>query len=186
MSSKHLVYRLQSQTGHQSLKQSEEPIPKIDKHEILVKVHAVSLNYRDIVVANGGYPFPVKEKVVPCSDAAGEVVEVGSAVAGFKVGDRVISNFDPSNLYGPQRDWDNGLGGPVDGVLRQYVPFTASAAAKIPESSGLSYPEMAALVCTGVTAWNAMYGAVPLKPGQTILFQGMTCLDLFVSANVCP
>ena len=173
MSSNHLVYRLQSQTGHQQLKQLEEPKPSIDKHEILVKIHAISLNYRDIVVANGRYPFPVKEKVVPCSDAAGEVVEVGSLVDGLKVGDRVICNFDPTNLYGPQLDWNHGHGGPIDGVLRQYVAFPASAVASIPESSGLTYPQMASLVCTGVTAWNAMYGAVPLKPGQTILFQGM-------------
>jgi NADPH:quinone reductase-like Zn-dependent oxidoreductase len=176
MSSNHLVYRLQSPTGHEQLKLLQEPKPRIDKHEVLVKIHAVSLNYRDIVVANGGYPFPVKEKVVPCSDAAGEVVEVGSALEGFTVGDRVIASFDPTNLYGPQVDWNHGHGGPIDGVLRQYVAFAGSAVAKIPDSAGLTYPQMASLVCTGVTAWNALFGAVPLKPGQTILFQGMLLL----------
>jgi len=178
MSSHHLVYRLQSRTGSQQLKQSEEPKQTIDKHEIIVKIRAVSLNYRDIVVANRAYPFPVKDKVVPCSDAAGEVIEVGSAVEGFRIGDCVIGNFDPTNLYGPQVDWNHGHGGPIDGVLRQYVSFPASAVARIPESSRLSYPQMAALVCTGVTVWNALYGAIPLKPGQTILFQGMQFLPV--------
>lgn len=177
MSNHHLVYRLQSRTGHQQLKQLEEPKPAFDKHEILVKIRAVSLNYRDIVVANGGYPFPVKDRVVPCSDAAGEVIEIGSAVEGFRIGDRVIGNFDPTNLYGPQLDWNHGHGGPIDGVLRQYVSFPASAVVRIPESSGLTYPQMASLVCTGVTAWNALYGAIPLKPGQTVLFQGTQLLQ---------
>lgn len=172
MSSNQRVYRLQSQKGHEQLKQVQEPKPVIDKHEVLVKIHAVSLNYRDIVVANGQYPFPVKDKVVPCSDSAGEIVEIGSKVEGFKVGDRVVASFDPTNLFGPQRDWDHGHGGPIDGVLSEYVAFAGNAVVKIPESSNLTYPEMASLVCTGVTAWNALYGAVPLVPGQTVLFQG--------------
>ncbi|EHK95984.1 NAD(P)-binding Rossmann-fold containing protein [Glarea lozoyensis ATCC 20868] len=170
--SKQIVFRLQSRTGYQSIKQVEEAIPTIDKHEVLVKIRAVSLNYRDVVVANGGYPFPVKDQVVPCSDSAGEVIEIGSSVEGFAKGDRVIAVFDPTNLFGPQKDWHHGHGGPVDGVLREYVAFPSSALIKISGASGLNFSQMAALVCTGVTAWNVLYGNQPLKPGHTVLFQG--------------
>ncbi|KAE9375115.1 putative zinc-type alcohol dehydrogenase-like protein [Stipitochalara longipes BDJ] len=170
--STHLVFRLEEEGSHRNLKQFEEPKPVIDRHEVLVKVRGISLNYRDIVIANGGYPFPNKEKVIPCSDAAGEVVEIGSSVEGLKVGDHVVANFDVSNLYGPQSDWQHGHGGPIDGMLRQYVSLPGNAVVKIPKHAKLSFTEMASLVCTGTTAWNALYGNIPLKPGQTVLFQG--------------
>ncbi|KAF2019569.1 putative zinc-type alcohol dehydrogenase-like protein [Aaosphaeria arxii CBS 175.79] len=170
--SSQVVFRLQSRTGHQAIKQFDESIPTIDKHEVLVKIRAVSLNFRDIGVANGGYPFPVKDGVVPCSDSAGEVIDVGSSVEGFAKGDNVIAVFDPTNLYGPQKDWKHGHGGPVDGFLREYAAVPASALVKIPDGSGLSFSQMAALVCTGVTAWNVLYGNMPIKPGHTVLFQG--------------
>jgi len=99
-----------------------------------MKIRGISLNYRDIVVANGGYPFPGKEQVVPCSDGAGQIVEVGSSVEGFEVGDQVIACFDPTNLCGPQKDWSHGHGGPVDGVLREYVAFPETAIVKIPRT----------------------------------------------------
>ena len=179
--SSQVVFRLQSRTGHQSIKQVEESIPSIDKHEVLVKIRAVSLNFRDVVIANGGYPFPVKDKVVPCSDCAGEIIEIGSSVEDFANGDNVMAVFDPTNLFGPQKDWNHGHGGPVDGVLREYVAFPGSALIKIPKESSLSFSQMAALVCTGVTAWNVLYGHQPLKPGHTVLFQG-TCS--FAQANL--
>jgi NADPH:quinone reductase-like Zn-dependent oxidoreductase len=110
--------------------------------------------------------------VVPCSDAAGDVVEVGEGVVGFAPGDRVVAAFGPAILYGPSKNWNSGLGGPVDGVMREYIALPAQSVVKIPESSTLSYAQWASVVCTGVTAWNALYGNVPLKPGQTVLFQG--------------
>ena len=96
-----------------NLKAFKEEIPTPAKHEVLIKVHSVSLNYRDIGVATSGYPFPVKDNVIPCSDAAGVVVAVGEGVKNLSKGDRVISTFDPTNLYGQQMDWQNGHGGPV-------------------------------------------------------------------------
>jgi hypothetical protein len=170
--SSHVVFRLQGRSSHHNLKRLEEPMPTIDKHEVLVKIRGISLNYRDIGVANGSYPFPVKEQVIPCSDGAGEVVKVGSSIEGLSIGDHVISVFDGSNLYGPQADWHHGHGGPVDGMLRQYVALSGTSVVKIPKHSKLSFPQMASLVCTGVTVWNSLYGNLPLKPGQTVLFQG--------------
>ncbi|EMC96309.1 hypothetical protein BAUCODRAFT_69777 [Baudoinia panamericana UAMH 10762] len=171
--SEQTVYRLPSKgAGYQKLEQKTEPVPKIQAHEVLLKVHATTLNYRDIVIANGGYPFPVKDDVVPLSDGAGTIEQVGDAVKWLAKGDRVIANFDLSNLYGPQQDWLNGLGGPIDGMLRQYIAVPARSLVKIPETTTLNWAQLAGLVCTGTTAWNALYGNNPLKPGQTVLFQG--------------
>lgn len=171
--STHTVFRLQSQGSHHNIKQHAEPIPTVEPHEILLKIRGISLNYRDLAVANGTYPFPVKDQVIPCSDAAGEIVKIGSHVEGLKVGDRVIANFDVTNLFGPQKDWNHGHGAPIDGFLREFAALPASAVTKIPEGAKLSFTQMSGLVCTGVTAWNALYGNIPLKPGQTVLFQGM-------------
>ncbi|PYH97536.1 NAD(P)-binding protein [Aspergillus ellipticus CBS 707.79] len=155
-----------------NLKAFKESIPVPSKHEVLIKVHSVSLNYRDIGVATSGYPFPVKDNVVPCSDAAGIVAEVGEGVKNLAKGDHVITTFDPTNLYGQQTDWLNGHGGPVDGVLREYLTIPATAAVPVPKDSRQSFSEWSTLVCTGVTAWNALYGLMPLKPGQIVLCQG--------------
>lgn len=162
----------QKGAGYQSLLQHSETIPEVGPHEILLKVHGISLNYRDLVIANGGYPFPVKEDVIPGSDAAGVIAAVGPGVTDLEEGDYAIGNFDISNMYGPQQDWEHGQGGPIDGVLREYVVLPASAAVKIPRTTRLQWTELASLVCTGTTAWNALYGNLPLKPGQTVLLQG--------------
>jgi len=166
------VIRLTSQGSWENLAQFKEPIPTAGKHEVLIAVKSVALNFRDIAIATGKYPFPVKKNVVPGSDAAGDVVEIGEGVSGFKLGDKVIVAFDPTTLYGPIKNWSNGLGGPVDGVLQEYISVPAQAVVKIPESSTLSYAQWASVVCTGTTAWNSLYGNNPLKPGQTVLFQG--------------
>ena len=166
-------FRLPSKgAGYEALEEKSEPVPKVKPHEVLIKVHATTLNYRDLVIANGGYPFPVQDNVVPFSDAAGIIVDVGSDVSGLQKDDWAIANFDITNLYGPQQDWLHGLGGPIDGALREYLPVPASAIVKIPKTTTLSWGQLAGLVCTGTTAWNSLYGNMPLKPGQTVLFQG--------------
>jgi NADPH:quinone reductase-like Zn-dependent oxidoreductase len=167
-----IVYRLQDQKSHHSIKPFQEIIPSINEQEVLIKIHGIALNYRDIAISNGTYPLPVKIQVVPCSDAAGEVIKVGSAIDDLKVGARVIGNFNGNNLYGPLIDWTHGLGAMTDGVLREYMVLPRSGVVEIPASAKLSYPEMATLVCTGATVWNALYGNIPLKPGQVVLLQG--------------
>ncbi|TVY78322.1 Zinc-type alcohol dehydrogenase-like protein [Lachnellula suecica] len=166
------VFRIHKEGSSQSLTTAKEPIPVIDKHEVLIKIRAVALNFRDIAILAEQYPLEVKENVIPCSDAAGEVVEVGSLIQDLKVGDRVIGSFAPAHLYGPALDSYLAHGAPIDGVLREYISLPGTAVTKFPSDSKLSFPQMSALVCTGVTAWNALYGNVPLKPGQTVLFQG--------------
>jgi NADPH:quinone reductase-like Zn-dependent oxidoreductase len=167
------AFRLKERNGIDSLELVHEEIPSFDKHEVLIKIKSVALNFRDIGVANGQYPFPVKDHVVPCSDACGEVVEVGDCVQGLSKGDLVVGTFDPTNLYGQQKDWNNGLGGPVDGVLREFIALPSSSVVKVPSNTGLSTAHWASVVCTGVTAWNSLYANIPLRPGQIVLFIGM-------------
>ncbi|GAA6023294.1 hypothetical protein JCM10207_006224 [Rhodosporidiobolus poonsookiae] len=166
------VYRLASRTGPSALQQSTEPLPPLAPTDLLIQLKAVSLNFRDISIADGRYPFPVAANVIPCSDGAGVVLAVGENVRDFQPGDKVVSLFDPTNIYGPAQDWDNGHGGPVDGFLREYAVVSHEAVIKVPDGVGLTFAEIASLTCTGVTSWNALYGNAPLKPGQTVLLQG--------------
>lgn len=166
------VYRLTAQTSYHDIKPHTEPIPEFATNEVRIAVKSVSLNYRDLVMAKGTYPFPIKSNIVPCSDAAGVVAQVGSSVTDFAVGDKVLVNFDLNVFYGVRTNWDLNLGSSIDGVLREYITVPDYSVTKIPEWSKLKFEEIASLVCTGVTAWNALYGAAPLKPGQTVLFQG--------------
>ena len=143
----HKVFRLAAQTGLENLHLVEEPLDTINKYEVLIKVRSVALNFRDIAIATGQYPFPVKENLIPCSDVAGDVVEVGSQAGGdLKKGDRVIATFDPVTQYGPMKTWETALGGPVNGVLGEHIALPGTAVIKVPESSTLSYSQWASLV----------------------------------------
>lgn len=166
------VFRINKGTSYKDISANKEEIPVPAANEVLIKVKAVSLNFRDIAISSGQYPFPVKRDVVPCSDASGEVISFGQNVRGFEVGDKVVSNFDITNLYGPQQHWEGGLGGPIDGVLREYVALPYEAVVKAPSSLKVSWELLASLVCTGTTAWNVFYGNNKLKPGQIVLLQG--------------
>lgn len=166
------VFRLAQRTSIQDLVSGTEPVPEPSPNEVLIRVRSVALNFRDFAVATGKYPFPVKDNVIPGSDLAGDVVKVGNHVDDFAEGDKVISAFDLSTLYGPIKDWNHSLGGMVDGALREFIVLPSSALVKIPKESKLSYSQLSALVCTGATAWNSLYGNVALKPGQTVLFLG--------------
>lgn len=106
MAQENIAYRLTSVTGPSGITKHTTPIPTPKAHEVLVRIHAVSLNFRDFAVAHGLYPLPTKKEPVMGSDMAGEVVEVGEGVGEWKVGDRVTANFDQGNFYGPQLDWN--------------------------------------------------------------------------------
>jgi len=166
------VFRLPQRTSILDLQVNEEKVPDPASQEVLIRIKSIALNFRDFAVATGKYPFPVKDNVVPCSDLSGEVVRVGNQVDDFAEGDRVIASFDLKTLYGAMPDWHHSLGGCYDGVLREYIALPSSALVKVPSTSGLSFAQLSALVCTGTTAWNALYGNNPLKPGQTVLFLG--------------
>ncbi|KAG0736129.1 hypothetical protein G6F57_008113 [Rhizopus arrhizus] len=185
------VYRIAEFTGPEGVKRFEEDVPtKLNKNEVLVKIKAVALNYRDVSVSNNAFITYTKNNVIPCSDGSGEVVAVGEDVQRFQVGDRIITNFDPTDMYGNAKFLDgNSLGSIVDGVLCQYRVFSQEAINKVPKDSHLSHEEAATLVGTGVTVWNSLYGSgKPFVAGQTVLMLGtggvsITALSLAKAAG---
>lgn len=145
--------------------------------DVKVRVHAVSLNYRDLIVARGakGRSAPV----VPVSDGAGEVVAVGAGVSELRVGDRVAGSFFPTWIDGPLSDAHHAraLGGGSDGMLAEEVVLPAGAWVRLPEH--LSFEEGATLPCAGVTAWHALFEATRVGPGDTVLVQGTGGVSIF-------
>jgi len=129
----------------------------------------------------GGYPFPQRDGVVPTSDAAGEVVAVGSKVKIWKEGDKVLTLFNQGHLAGAvdQVSLGGGVGGMVDGGLQQYGVFNEYGVVRQP--SNLNDVESASLCCAGLTAWNALYGVEgkKLMPGQWVLTQGTGGVSIF-------
>jgi NADPH:quinone reductase-like Zn-dependent oxidoreductase len=171
---KHTVFRFPTRNTFEDLTCHQEDIPKPLSHEVVIKVRAVALNARDCQIATSRYPSAIKDNVVPGSDAAGDIVEVGDLVTKFTKGDRVVACFDQTRLYGPSTHAVAGQsGGGVDGVMAQYITRPASAVFRIPPEAPQTYSELATLVCSGVTAWNALYGNNPLVPGQVVLVQGI-------------
>ncbi|KAI3604376.1 alcohol dehydrogenase [Moniliophthora roreri] len=155
------------------------PVPKPKSTEVLIKVKAASINFRDLVIANGGSPLPTKPDVIPLSDMAGEVVAVGDSVARFKEGDRVSANAMLDHISGPPtpQTKNSCLAGEIDGVLTEYRVFPEHSLVHVPEH--LSYEEGSTLACAGVTAYNALTGSKPLKEGQSVLVMGTSGVSLF-------
>jgi len=165
--------------GFDGLVCKEASIPQVGEAEVLVKLQASSLNYRDLTIPKGMYPFPTKFPVVAASDGAGEVIEVGSKVTEFKKGDKVATLFNQGHQYGPVdiAAAQTGLGGVIDGTLREYGIFAEKGLVKA--AKNLSAIENSTLTCAALTSWNALYGLKPLKPGQYVLVQGTGGVSLF-------
>ncbi|OCH90148.1 NAD(P)-binding protein [Obba rivulosa] len=172
-------YRVPKTDGIHNLTLQEAKLPPIKSSDVLVKIHAVSLQYRDLTVVKGTYPLGQKENPVPCSDMAGEILAIGDAVKGWKVGDRVCANFAIDHVFGDVDEgikW-TGLGAPIDGVLTDYKVLPAHCLVHVPEH--LSYEEASCLPCAALTAYNALMGPTPLKGGDTILVQGTGGVSIF-------
>jgi NADPH:quinone reductase-like Zn-dependent oxidoreductase len=139
--------------------------------EVRVRMRAVALNHRDLMVAMGTSGVPGRE-IVPASDGAGEVIEVGAAVRDRRVGERVFASFFPDWLAGPMTDdvTARALGGSMDGVLAEEVVLPASAWVPVP--APLDFFAAATLPCAGVTAWHALFALDPLPPGATVALLG--------------
>ena len=155
----------------------EKPAPKAG--EVLVRIHAASLNYRDLRMAQGAYNPKLKMPVVPFSDGAGKVAAVGESVTRFKVGDRVCPIFMQGWIDG-EVDFAKArtaLGGDLDGVLAEYAVFSEQGLVAIPEH--LSYEEAATLPCAAVTAWHALVVSGNLKAGDTVLTLGTGGVSVF-------
>lgn len=167
-----------SSFGIDSLELVERTTPQPGPGEVLVKIHAVSLNYRDLMMVTGRYNPKMKLPRIPCSDGAGEVQAVGEGVTQWKRGDRVCGIFMQNWLEGPPTPAKikGALGGDVDGMLAEYVVLKNSGLVRIPEH--LSYEEAATLPCAAVTAWNALK-AGEVKQDSTVLMQGTGGVSIF-------
>lgn len=174
------VYEIHSdKPGLDALTLTERSQPQPNAGQVLVQMHAASLNYRDLLVTKGLYGAKQFKPIIPLSDGVGEVVAVGEGVKRVQVGDRVAGIFMQKFLSGElTQDLSNSaLGGAIDGVLASYVVFDEQGVVKVPEH--LSNEEAATLPCAAVTAWNALVVEGQLKAGDTVLLQGTGGVSLF-------
>ena len=180
-----------SRFGLANLAAVKRPVPQPGPRELLVKVSAVSLNYRDKLIAEGVMLPELTLPHVPASDAVGEVVAVGGEVRRFAPGARVLSHFITDWIEGPVPPvgrvpgdstadgavYGGTLGGPLPGVLAEYILLHEESAVAAPAS--LSDEEASTLAIAALTAWFAYFETGSLKPGQTVVVQGTGGVALF-------
>lgn len=156
----------------------EHDVPKPGPADVLIRVHAASISRRDVYILRQTYPLPGRTGVIPLSDGAGEVVEVGSAVTKFKPGDRVSGNYF-AHWRGGKMGVDvlDQLGCTLDGMLTEYALLREEELVQVP--AHLSWEEASTLTCAGVTAWSALTETVPLTAGSTVLTIGSGGVAVF-------
>jgi NADPH:quinone reductase-like Zn-dependent oxidoreductase len=172
------AYQLATTAGPDALRMVELPEPEPGPEQVLVRVRATSLNYRDLLVSDGRYgmiPLPL----IPLSDGAGEIVAVGEGVTRWKTGDRVAGTFFQGWQTGPfQREMANtALGGALNGMLAEYVALSADGVVAIPPH--LSFEEAATLPCAALTAWQALATHGNVSADQTVLLLGTGGVSIF-------
>lgn len=171
-----------NETGRQNLKLTEVEIPQPGPNEVLVRVNAVSLNFRDKIIIEGGMGNGMPMPFTPGSDMAGVVEAIGPSTTRFSRGERVISSFNANwidgklnnNAKNPHYDT---LGYALQGVLAEYVVMSEEWLVKAPQT--LTDAEASTLVCAGLTAWFALIERGGLRAGETVLVQGTGGVALF-------
>ena len=171
------VVQVKTPGGLDHLTLAEQEVGDPGRGEICVRWHASSLNYHDLLVANGG--LPVSEGRIPMSDGAGEIVAIGAGVTRWQAGDKVISLFFP--------DWQEGrhrsertraiTGDSIDGCACEYAVLSENAVTRMPK--GLTYGEAATLPCAGLTAWQALMVRGQMQAGDSLLVQGTGGVSIF-------
>ncbi|EJD42367.1 NAD(P)-binding protein [Auricularia subglabra TFB-10046 SS5] len=167
--------------GWQNLEQRQVPLAEPGYGEVLLKIHAVSLNYRDLVVARKQL-IEGDPGLVPGCDPAGEIVAVGPGVLGWRSGDRVLAGYYLDDVGGPltPAKLESGMGAQRQGTLQEYRILPAGVLVRIPKH--LSYEEAATLTCAGLSAYNALLGGpIKLRAGQTVVLQGTGGVSLFAA-----
>jgi NADPH:quinone reductase-like Zn-dependent oxidoreductase len=159
------------------LRESEDPRP--GPREVLMRVRATSLNYRDLMVLKGIGRGPAKVGVVPLSDGAGEVAAVGEKVTRVKLGDPIVGTFHPRWFGGPiSGDYlTDRIGANLDGMLADYAVLSEEAVVAMP--SHLSFEEAATLPCAAVTAWVALTRDRRVTAGDSVLTLGSGGVSIF-------
>ncbi len=173
------AYEINSDGGIEALALMERPDPRPGPCEVLVRVRASSVNYRDLSTVEDPVSRNLAYPRIPNSDGAGEVVEVGEAVTRFKPGDRVAATFFQRWIDGEitQDAMASALGGALDGMLAEYVVLHQDGLASVPEH--LSNLEAATLPCAALTAWNSLVEQGNVKSGDTVLLLGTGGVSIF-------
>jgi NADPH:quinone reductase-like Zn-dependent oxidoreductase len=173
------AYEIYNNTGVDGLTLVERPQPQPAAGQVLIKVHAIALNYRDLLVSEGAYGPGQKYPLIPASDGAGEVVAVGAGVTRVKIGDRVAGIFFQNWIYGSltREIMKSDLGSGIDGMLAEYVVLHQDGIVKLPDH--LSYIAGATLPCAAVTAWHGLITKGNLQAGETVLLLGTGGVSIF-------
>ncbi|MNX41453.1 alcohol dehydrogenase [compost metagenome] len=171
--------QLKNGFGFEELTMVKLDIPTPGPKEVLIRMRAASLNYRDLVVLSGLMPIEVKFPFIPLSDGAGEIVAVGQGVTRFQVGHRVAGNFQQRFIGGNPRPGvlEDSLGGPLNGVAAEYVVLHEDGVVRIPDH--LTYEEASTLPIAGLTAWSMLIEYGGLQAGHTVLLQGTGGVSIF-------
>jgi NADPH:quinone reductase-like Zn-dependent oxidoreductase len=167
--------------GIDELRIVEQPEPAAGPGEVVVRLRAASVNYRDLMVVSGTYNPKMRLPAVPFSDGAGEVTAVGEGVEKWKPGDRVMPIFVQRWFDGPSSEEKRrtalGAGPQWNGVLREYAAFSQDSVVAVPEH--LSFEEASTLPCAALTAWHALVVSGSVKPGDTVLTLGTGGVSVF-------
>ncbi|MCW7474624.1 zinc-dependent alcohol dehydrogenase family protein [Leptospira levettii] len=166
--------------GLENLKIIDAPDPKIvGPTDVLVRLYAASLNFRDSLVVEGKYNPKFPLPLVPCSDGAGEVIQIGSQVTEWNVGDRVLLTFAPKWIAkeATHAEIRFTIGGPLPGTLRELAIVPETGLVRMPNH--LSYEEAATLPCAALTAWSGLFQYSQLKPGEFVVVQGTGGVSIF-------
>jgi len=173
------VFEIQGGFGLDNLKLTERPEPAPGPGHVLLRMRAVSLNYRDLMMVEGVYNPRQPLPLIPCSDGVGEVAAVGEGVSGLAVGDRVATLFSQGWMGGRPsvEELRATLGGPIDGTLAEMMVLPSSGVIPVPEH--LEDAEAATLPCAALTAWNALVEEGDVTAGDTVLVQGTGGVSIF-------
>lgn len=173
------AFQLQGGFGLDHIVENELPEPVPGPGQVLIKMKAVSLNYKDLLLINGQLSSDLTLPFIPVSDGVGTVVSLGDHTSRFKVGDRVCGIISQGWISGePTESWLRTiLGGPLSGVLSEYVVLPEEGLVRVPDY--LTDEEAAALPCAGVTAWHAVVSEGNVKADETVVVQGTGGVSLF-------
>lgn len=173
------TWEIKETFGIDALKLSERPDSPLQPHQVRIKVKAVSLNYRDLVTVKHGGARGAKLPLIPCSDGAGEIIEVGANVSRVKKGDRVAGIFFQNWLTGDivASYFASALGGSIDGMLADQVVLHEDGVVQLPDY--MTYEDAATLPCAAVTAWQGLVTKGFMKAGDTVLVQGTGGVSIF-------
>ncbi len=173
------AYQIQDQFGLPNLKLVERADPTPGPHQVVIKLSAASLNYRDWLMVNGHYNPKQPLPLIPLSDGVGVVETVGSHVSSVAIGGRVAGIFAQNWLAGEpdQSVLQHTVGGPLDGMLAERVVLNETGVVSVP--AHLTDEEAATLPCAAVTAWSALFERRAVRPGDTVLIQGTGGVSIF-------